>query len=72
MIQAKLLKSLLLVAIVTFIMCGEAEPEMNLTPRDLLEYGVPITVDVPDSVKIKAMDWGIQKDISIKGKNWYD
>ena len=72
MIQAKLIKSLWLITLLTFTACGGDELKMNLSPRDLLEYGVPITINVPDSAKINAMDWGIQKDISIKGENWYD
>lgn len=38
---------------------------------DLLEYGIPITIEVPDSAKVKTMDWGIQKDISIGGAPGY-
>jgi hypothetical protein len=72
MIQAKLIKSLWLVVICTLLACQSGELKLNLSSKDLLEYGIPITLDVPDSADIKAMDWGIQKDVSIKGGSWYD
>ena len=52
--------------------CQSGEPNINLTSKDLLEYGIPITLEVPDSAEIKAMDWGIQKDVSITDGSWYD
>jgi len=44
---------------------------MHLKEMDLLEYGVPITIQVPDSAEIKALDFGVQKDVSIVGDSWY-
>ncbi len=44
----------------------------ELMERDLLQYGMPITLSVPDSVDIKTMDWGLQKDVTLKGDDNYN
>lgn len=54
-----------------FLACQSGHGDLNLQEKDLLEYGVPITIQVPDSAEIKSMDWGIQKDISISGAPGY-
>jgi hypothetical protein len=64
---AKLIKSLCLFVICILVACKSGLHDFNLSEKDLLEYGIPITIQVPDSAKIKAMDWGIQKDVSISG-----
>ncbi len=38
---------------------------MHLVEKDLLSYGVPLTLQVPDSAEITLTEWGLQKDITI-------
>jgi len=68
---AKLIKSLCLIPVCLLIACNTGGSDLHLQERDLLEYGIPITIEVPDSAEIKSMDWGIQKDISIAGVSGY-
>jgi hypothetical protein len=68
---ANLTKSLCLLFIWAVVACKSGNEDIALVEKDLLEYGIPITLMVPDSAEIKAMDWGIQKDISIAGAPGY-
>ncbi len=72
MIKANLVKSLFLLALVTMIACQTGGEDINWVDQDLLEYGVPITIQMPDSADIKVMDWGVQKDITVIGEDWYN
>ena len=49
------------------------ESHANWQPMSLLEYGVPITINVPtpDSVKVKKDDLGPIQDITLSGPNDY-
>ena len=49
----------------------QSKKSPNLIEQDLLSYGIPITLLVPDSSDIQTMDWGLQKDITIQGGNGY-
>lgn len=68
---AKLIKSLCILVIATLVACKSGESDWHLVEKNLLEYGVPIILQVPDSVEVKSIDWGIQKDISITGVPGY-
>lgn len=68
---ANLTKSLCLILFCSLIACQTGQTDLQLQEKDLLEYGIPITIEVPDSAEIKSMDWGIQKDISISGVTGY-
>jgi len=58
------------------ILVSSCQPEsgsINLVEKDLLLYGVAVTLQVPDSAEIKLTDWGLQKDITIKDNtSWYN
>lgn len=54
-----------------FVACQSAGDGLSMVEKDLLSYGVPITIQVPDSADIKSMDWGLQKDITIKD-GWFN
>jgi hypothetical protein len=52
--------------------CQSGENQLDLIEKDLLSYGIPITLQMPDSAQIKTMDWGTQKDITILSPtDWY-
>lgn len=68
---AKLLKSLCFALLCVLAACKSGEDNLHLQEKDLLEFGIPITLQVPDSAEIKTMDWGIQKDVSISGVPGY-
>jgi len=36
-------------------------------PLDLLEYGLPVTVQAPDSTTVNASDLGIMQDVTLEG-----
>ena len=55
-----------------FLNCGEQSDESEWSERDLLEYGVPMTLVMPDSAKVNIVEWGIQKDITLVGGDWYN
>ena len=45
--------------------------DVDLVEKDLLSYGIPITIKMPDSAEINMMDWGVQKDLTIS-EDWYN
>ena len=54
-----------------FIFGCSDKPTMNLSPQNLLAYGIPLTVMVPDSADIKKEDWGSMLIVTIKkGKDF--
>ena len=67
----KLIKCGCFVGLLLLFACQSAEGELKLVEKDLISYGIPITLMVPDSADIKAVDWGLQKDITIKDA-WYN
>jgi len=54
------------------LLCQCSTKSSELSERDLLREGMPITIKVPDSVDIKSMDWGLQKDITLQGEGNYN
>ena len=50
--------------------CG-SDSHASLSEHDLLQYGIPITIRMPDSAEVKTMDWGVQKDVTIEGEGNY-
>ncbi len=40
--------------------------------KDLLEHGVAITIEIPDSATVNVVEWGIQKDVTIVSDSWYN
>ena len=45
----------------------QSESGNSWKPLDLLEYGLPITVEAPDSTTVKASDLGILQDVTLEG-----
>lgn len=56
----------------TLLSCEGGVADAAWSQRDLLEHGVPMTIAVPDSVKVKVVEWSIQKDITLVGDDWYN
>lgn len=45
----------------------------DLAEKDLMEYGVPVTIMAPDSATVKARNMGsLMKDVTVKGEGNYD
>lgn len=48
----------------------QSSPTADLSPKDLMPYGIPVTVLAPDSVAVKSSDLGgIIKDVTLKGED---
>ena len=60
------------ILVALFLIGCSGEPKMNMTEKNMLEYGVPLTLMVPDSAKIKKEDWGSIQIVTIKKGRDYD
>ena len=60
------------VSIFVFILGCSSDPMAGLSPNNLLQYGVPLTIMTPDSVNIKKEDWGSMQIVTIKNGKDYD
>ena len=61
-------KRLVVIAILgTLLMGCQNDNKNNWQPLDLLEYGLPITVQAPDSTTVNASDLGIMQDVTLEG-----
>lgn len=56
----------------SLLSCEAGRADAAWLERDLLEHGVPMTLVMPDSTKVKVVEWGIQKDITLVGEDWYN
>ena len=56
--------NLIFFPILCFFACKQ--DSITLTPLDLQPYGLPITILAPDSSEVKARDYSIMRDITIK------
>jgi len=46
--------------------CQQTESKAELQPLDLLKYGIPITINAPDSAKVRKSKIGDWDDVTIK------
>ena len=60
------------IIIAAFLIGCSSEPQMNMTEKNMLEYGVPLTIMVPDSADIKKEDWGSMQIVTVKKGKDYD
>lgn len=51
--------------------CGSS-PESNWPERDMMEYGVPLTINTPKEVSIEKSALGFQEDITVKDGDRFD
>ena len=63
-------KSIYIFLFIGMVACTN-NTQLQFGEKDLLQYGLPITIQAPDSIEVKTMDWLVQKDITIKGPDWY-
>lgn len=49
--------------------CGQ--DKSDLKPLNLLKYGLPVTIQAPDSAKVKTSDMGIIKDVVVTDGEQY-
>ena len=49
--------------------CGQDTAELK--PLNLIKYGLPVTIQAPDSAKVKTSDMGIIKDVVISDGEQY-
>lgn len=61
----------LLVFVIILTACG-SDKDDYLKPRNLLEYGIPLTILAPDSVDIKKENLVVQQEVAIKSQNSND
>lgn len=59
------------IAFFTLLFLVSCSKEPAKKPLNLLSYGLPITIQAPDSAKVKTSDMGIFKDISISSGEDY-
>ncbi len=60
------------ISLCIFLLGCSSEPTINLTPQNLLSYGVPFTIMAPDSSLIKKEDWGTIQIVTVKKGSDYD
>lgn len=61
----------ILLASVGLIWSCQQEPAVKFSSLDLTKYGVPMSIQAPDSVEIKTKDYGFSKDITVKAGEDY-
>ncbi len=56
---------IVLILFLSLIYACSSENNEQLATLSLLQYGLPITILAPDSAKVKSVDMGILKDVTI-------
>lgn len=66
------MRILILLVPVLFIIgaCNQSSTKAELQPLDLLQYGVPITINAPDSAKVRKSKFGDWDDVTVKKGNY--
>ncbi len=64
----------ILIPLITIILsisaCQQSASKTEYQPLDLLEYGIPITINAPDSAKVRKSKIGDWDDVTIKKDNY--
>ena len=47
----------------------QTDDSNGLSERNLLEYGIPLTIMAPDSVNITKTNYGVSKEVTIQSEN---
>jgi len=67
-----MIKHLTVFILIAFcISCGSS-PESGWPEKDMMEYGVPMTIKTPEDVSIEKTALGFQEDITVKNGNGFD
>jgi hypothetical protein len=59
-------KNYLWLLVIVLLANCEKDPSKNWKPKDLITYGIPITILSPDSVIVRAQDYSWMKDVTLK------
>lgn len=60
------------ILIFSFLLGGcKSEKKSDLPTLDLMSYGVPISIKAPEGAEVIAEDFGIMKDVTVKGEGNY-
>ncbi|HFC00192.1 MAG TPA: hypothetical protein ENJ53_05250, partial [Phaeodactylibacter sp.] len=54
--------------LVFVVACNSDQKDANLKPRNLLEYGIPLTIMMPDSVVVTKENLVVQEEVTIKSQ----
>jgi len=60
---------ILFAAVLLFSCKNEGGSSSQLPDYDLLKHGLPIKIKAPADVKVEVEDYGVMKDITVKGDN---
>ncbi len=60
------MRILILISALLMIVSCKNDTTKNLSKLDLMSYGIPISINAPDSADVKVMDMIVQKDITVK------
>jgi len=64
--------SLLLILAVSLFASCKSDPLQDMKKTELMSYGFPIAVHVPEGAEIKKSDFGIMQDLTIQaGEDYY-
>ena len=65
-------KIALIVSLFVILTNCSTDPHEGLKALNLTQYGVPLTIYTPENPEVKTIDFGIQKDVTVKaGKDFY-
>ena len=62
----------MIILVSLFIYSCQSDDKNGMTERNLLEYGIPLTILAPDSVEITKTNYGVSKEITIQSENSND
>lgn len=67
------MRPLIISCLFLFFFSCNSEPSSNWKEMDLLTYGIPFSINAPDSAKVEVKDFGtIVKDVTVKnGDDYY-
>ena len=62
----------MIILVSLFICSCQSEDNNGMSKRNLLEYGIPLTILAPDSVDITKTNYGVSKEVTIQSENSQD
>jgi len=54
--------------LISIVACQNTSSSSEMRSLDLLQYGIPMTIQAPDSVAVKSGNLSFSKDVTIKGE----
>ena len=62
----------MIILVSLFICSCQSDDKNGMVERNLLEYGIPLTILAPDSVNITKTNYGVSKEVTIQTENSND